>query len=208
MEYRTKTLKDYLRVLGRRNKQFLFVTAILFLAAWVVAWWLPSVYRSTATILIEQQEIPSDLLGLNISSFADQRIQVISQQAMSRASLVRIIEKHGLYAGEEPGKATNAKVRRLRKDVHLELVKADVTDQRSGNSTTATIAFTLSYDGETPELAQTVASELAALFVNANTKERQQQVAATSSFFARERLELALVDADGAAARTKEYAGG
>src|SRR6478672_11493405 len=172
----TKTLRDYLAVLRRRKTQFAAVAGTLFVIAWAVAWWLPAIYRSTATIMIEQQEIPQDLVGATISSFADQRIQVISQQAMSRASLMHIIEKYGLYGADKTGKATSGKVDRLRKNINLELVKVDVTD-RSGNKTAATIAFTLSYDGETAELAQRVTNELAELFLSANIKERKEQAA-------------------------------
>jgi polysaccharide biosynthesis transport protein len=190
MEPETKTLREYLAVLRRRRTQFVVVAGTLFVIAWAVAWWLPSSYRSTATILIEQQEIPSDLVRSTISGYADQRIQVISQQTMSRASLAHIVEKYGLYGAEKARKASAAQVERLRKNVKLELVKADVTDEHSGNKATATIAFTLSYDGETAELAQRVAAELVALFVSANIKERQEQVAQTATFFGAEAAKL------------------
>jgi uncharacterized protein involved in exopolysaccharide biosynthesis len=190
MEPETKTLREYMAVLRRRRTQFAMVAGTLFVIAWAVAWWLPASYRSTATILIEQQEIPSDLLRSTISGYADQRIQVISQQTMSRASLMHIVEKYGLYGAGKTGKANAGQVERLRKNVNLELVKADVTDAQSGNKATATIAFTLSYDGETAELAQRVAAELVALFVSANIKERQEQVAQTTTFFGAEAAKL------------------
>lgn len=190
MEHQHKTLRDYAAVLRRRRAQFAMVAGTLLATALTLAWWLPAVYRSTATILIEQQEIPSDLVRSTISSYADQRIQVISQQAMSRASLMQIVEKYGLYGAGKTGKASAGKVERLRRNINLELVKADVTDQRSGSKTTATIAFTLSYDGETAEVTQKVADELVGLFLNANLKERQQQAAETSTFFEGEAAKL------------------
>jgi len=191
MEPETKTLRDYLGVLRRRRTQFVVVAASLFVVVWAIAWWLPSVYRSTATILIEQQEIPQDLVGSTISSFADQRIQVISQQAMSRASLKQIIEKYGLYGSDKTGRATNGMVDRLRRDIILDLVRVEVADQRNGSKVPATIAFTLSYDGESAELAQRVANELVALFLSANVRERREQVAETAMFFTGEAAKLA-----------------
>src|SRR5437899_1053380 len=101
MEQQTKTLGDFVAVLRRRRTQFATVAGALFVTACVVAWWLPPAYRSTATILIEQQEIPSDLVRSTISSYADQRIQIISQQAMSRASLMQIVEKYRLYGADK-----------------------------------------------------------------------------------------------------------
>ena len=63
----------------------------------VVALALPPVYRSSATILVQEQEVPPDLVRSTITSFADERIQVISQQVMTRAVLLQLIDKYDLY---------------------------------------------------------------------------------------------------------------
>ena len=44
---------------------------------------LPARYQSNATILIEQQELPADFVRSTVTSFADQRVQVISQRVMT-----------------------------------------------------------------------------------------------------------------------------
>ena len=80
MEEQTKDLKDYFSILRRRKKQILTTVGVLLLASVLVAFLLPPVYRSTATILIEEQEIPPELVRSTITSYADQRLQVISQQ--------------------------------------------------------------------------------------------------------------------------------
>ena len=163
---------------------------ILFLISVAVAVLLPSVYKSTATILIEQQEIPADLVRSTISSYADQRIQVISQQVMTRANLMRIVEKYNLYPSYRASKTTEEMLERLAKDIKLDILKADVIDQRSGAKTNATIAFSLSYEGETPAVAQRVANELVTLFLSENLKNRQQKTAETSTFLADEAAKL------------------
>ena len=155
-----------------------------------VAALLPAAYRSTATILIEQQEMPADLVRSTISSYADQRIQVISQQVMTRTNLTRVVEKYNLYPGYRQSKTSEEILQRLAKDIKLDLVKADVIDQRSGGKTTATIAFSLSYEGETPAVAQKVANELVTLFLSENLKNRQQKTADTSAFLADEAAKL------------------
>src|SRR6266508_2184870 len=145
MEETTKDLRDYLAAFSRRKKQIVATILILFGISVAVAVLLPSVYRSTATILIEQQEIPADLVRSTISSYADQRIQVISQQVMTRANLMRIVAKYNLYPRYKATKTTEDILERLTKDIKLDIVKADVVDQRSGAKTSATIAFSLSY---------------------------------------------------------------
>jgi succinoglycan biosynthesis transport protein ExoP len=190
MEEETKDLRDYLTAFRRRRKPLLATVAVLFLIAVAVAALLPSVYRSTATILIEQQEIPADLVRSTISSYADQRIQVISQQVMTRPNLMRIVEKYNLYPRYRASKTSEEILERLAKDIKLDMLKADVIDQRSGAKTTATIAFSLSYEGETPTVAQRVANELVTLFLSENLKNRQQKTTETSTFITEEAAKL------------------
>ena len=140
----TKQFRDYIAAFRRRGKQIAATIAILFGISLAVAVLLPPVYKSTATILIEQQEIPVDLVRSTISSYADQRIQTISQQVMTRANLMRIVEKYDLYRNHRSTKTTEEILERLAKDIKLDLLKADVVDQRSGAKTNVTIAFNLS----------------------------------------------------------------
>src|SRR5215470_10294875 len=190
MEEETKDLRDYLSVFRRRKKQIVGTGIVLFGISVAVAALLPAAYRSTATILIEQQEMPADLVRSTISSYADQRIQVISQQVMTRTNLTRVLEKYNLYPGYRQSKTTEEILQRLAKDIKLDLLKADVIDQRSGSKTTATIAFSLSYEGETPPVAQKVTNELVTLFLSENLKNRQQRTAETSTFLADEAAKL------------------
>jgi uncharacterized protein involved in exopolysaccharide biosynthesis len=190
MEPETKTLRDYLGVLRRRRTQFVVVAASLFVVVWAIAWWLPSVYRSTATILIEQQEIPQDWWvrpsrALPTTHSGDQPAgdEPGEPEADHR--------EYGLYGSDKTGRATNGMVDRLRRDIILDLVRVEVADQRNGSKVPATIAFTLSYDGESAELAQRVANELVALFLSANVRERREQVAETAMFFTGEAAKLA-----------------
>jgi len=52
-------LSDYLAILRRRKRQVLGTAGVVFLISGILAFVIPPVYRSTATILIEQQEVPS-----------------------------------------------------------------------------------------------------------------------------------------------------
>ncbi|MFN0040748.1 MAG: Wzz/FepE/Etk N-terminal domain-containing protein [Burkholderiales bacterium] len=185
-----KDLREHLAFVGRQFWPMLIAAVIIALVTVAVAILLPPVYRSTATILIEEQEIPTDLVRTTISSYADQRIQVISQQVMTRSNLMQIVDKYDLYVRERKLETTEEILERMRKDIKLDLVTADVIDRRSGNRTSAAIAFTLSFDSESPEKAQKVANELVSLYLNENLKNRKQQVEETSSFLAEESVRL------------------
>jgi polysaccharide biosynthesis transport protein len=182
MDARPKELNDYLEIWARRKWQVLIPAAILSALSAFMVMSMPSVYKSTATILIEEQEIPSELVKSTVTSYADQRIQVISQQVMTRANLWQIIDNFKLFEKKRTQNSSEALIEQLRKNIKMEMISADVIDRRSGMKTAATIAFSVSYFGETPEQSQRVANELTTLYLNENLKNRRQKAADTSNF--------------------------
>ncbi len=190
MNQNDKSLRDYLNLFERSKGRFSLVVTVLALVSVVVSFVLPPVYQSTATILIEQQEIPEDLVRSTITSFADQRIQVISQRVMTRSNLTQIIKKFDLYAEERAREPMEVIVDDMRDDIKMDTVSADVVDPRSGRPTSATIAFTLAFDYRDAKLSQKVANELVSLFLNENLKSRTQLATETSVFLAEETKKL------------------
>ena len=177
-----RNLRDHLAVLSRRRSIALAVGGALLALAVIVAVALPPVYRSTATILIKEQEIPQELVRSTVTSFADERIQVISQQVMTRATLLDMVDKYGLYGKARQRETSEEILDRMRADIKLTPISADVTDRRTGSPVKSTIAFTLSYDSEVAGNAQKIANELTTLFLNENVKNRQQKAAETTTF--------------------------
>lgn len=206
MNAQRKDFFHFLSFLKRRKWQIAIPTAILLGISAAVALLLPASYRSTATILIEEQEIPSELVRSTITSYADQRLQVISQQVMTRANLQLIIKKFDLYAKLRERDISETVIQKLRKNISMDMLSADVIDKRSGNKTTVTIAFVLSYDGDTPEQAQRVTNELVSLYLNENLKNRQQQTEETAKFLGEEakRLSAQVTDIERNLASFKE----
>jgi uncharacterized protein involved in exopolysaccharide biosynthesis len=190
MDTKPKELGDYLEIWGRRKWQILVPAAILTAISAYYVTSMPSVYKSASTILIEEQEIPSDLVKSTVTSYADQRIQVISQQVMTRANLWQIIKDFNLFEKKRTKDSSDALIEQLRKNIKLDMISADIIDRRSGLKTPATIAFSLSYFGETPEQAQRVANQLTTLFLNENVKNRSQKASDTSSFLEDEAKKL------------------
>src|SRR3569832_1174686 len=140
-----KSLQDYLAMLRRRRILIASIASLVVLATVIVALSLPPLYRASATILIEQQEIPADLVRSTVSSYADQRIQSINQRVMTRGNLVDIIRKYDLYPEERRSQPLESVVERMRIDIQMKMLSADVMDPRSGRPMLATFAFTLSF---------------------------------------------------------------
>ncbi len=151
----------------------------------------PPTFKSTATILIEEQEIPSDLVRSTITSYADQRIETIKQQVMSRTTLWKVVEQFNLYEDLRKNSPAEEIVRRFVKDIEVEVISADVVDKRTQHATKATIAFTVTYQNRSPESAQKVANELTSLFLGENLKSRERQAQEAASFLQQEADNLA-----------------
>ena len=181
-----RRLADYLGILRRRRALLAGVLLLLLALSTAVAVLLPAVYRSTATILIKEQEIPQELVRSTVTSYADERIQVISQQVMTRATLLDLVDRHGLYGKARDRETSEEIIDRMRRDIRLTPISAEVTDRRTGSPVRSTIAFTLSYDSEVAANAQKIANELTTLFLNENIKNRQQKAAETTSFLEEE----------------------
>jgi uncharacterized protein involved in exopolysaccharide biosynthesis len=177
---------DYLAALWRRKVVFSFITLGVFLLGALIAFMLPPVYRSTAIIQIEQQEIPQELVRSTITSFADQRVQMMGQRIQSTTNLERIIKKYNLFPKEQRIYGLEKTIAETRDAVSLKMISADVMDPRSGRPIQANIAFSLSFDYDQPQVAQKVTNELVTLYLSENQKTRTKQAAETASFLKEE----------------------
>ena len=188
MNEHERTLDDYLAILKRRKWQLLLPALLLSTVAVLAALLLPSLYRSTATILIEQQEIPAELVQTTVTGYADQRIQVISQRVMTTENLTKIIERNDLYPELRAKRSINAAVEAMRGAINVRMISADLGASRREQR--PTIAFSVAYDSVSPALAQTVANDLVSLYLNENLQQRQQAVEETSEFLDAEARKL------------------
>ncbi|HEB98366.1 MAG TPA: lipopolysaccharide biosynthesis protein [Thiotrichales bacterium] len=206
MEENVKDLSDYIDAFRRRRGTILAVASVIFVLGLAAALLWPPTYQSTATILIEEQEVPQELVQSTVTSYATQRIQTISQRVMTRANLMNIIEKYNLYEDERKRETTEEILTRMRDDIKLEMISAEVVDPRSGRPMPATIAFSLSFEGEDPQKVQKVASELTTLYLNENLKERSTKATETLAFLSSEadRLNRQIAELDRQLAEFKE----
>ncbi|MGH8324479.1 MAG: lipopolysaccharide biosynthesis protein, partial [Steroidobacteraceae bacterium] len=158
----------------RRRHTFWIVAGAATVITLLLAVFLPATYRSTATILIEQQEIPQEMVRSVVTSFADQRMQVISQRVMTTKNLLALIERYNLYPDIRESRPREVLLEKMRDDIGMHMISADVIDPRSGRPTQATIAFSVSYQSRSPDLALKVASELTSLYLDENLTSRTQ----------------------------------
>jgi len=205
MEENTLEFKTLIRILKRRKWEILLPMLGLFLIALIGVMIWPPTYRSSSTILIEEQEIPPEYVMSTVTGYAEQRLQTISQRIMTYNRLMEIVNRFNLYADIRGKTSMETVVEKMRESIKFETISADVID-RTGRAKSATIAFTVSYEGEKPEVVQQVANVLASLYLEENLKSREEKSAGASKFIEEEgkQIQTQLAELDGRIATFKQ----
>jgi polysaccharide chain length determinant protein (PEP-CTERM system associated) len=138
---------------------------------------LPNVYRSTATVLVDRQQIPETFVRSTVTSALETRLHTISQEILSRSRLEELINRFGLYADLRKRIPFEDVIARMRMDTKLDLKSVEARGQRE-----ATVAFTISYQGSDPGTVAVVTNTLASFYIEENLRTRERQATSTAEF--------------------------
>ena len=166
-------------ILRERYLLVVIPALLLSIAGVTAAFLLPTVYRSTATLLVESPQLPEDVLGDQGVDIVDQRIAKFRQQVLSRPRLIELIQKHRLYADERTTRSLSEIIEDMRKATRIEPVSAEF-QRAAGRSNT--IAFSLSFDYETASLAQAVAQDMTEQVLLLDATKSSEQAESTVQF--------------------------
>jgi polysaccharide biosynthesis transport protein len=171
-------LSEVRGIIRRRWKSFIIVFfPVVFIAAFI-ALALPPSYVSQATILVESQQIPEAYVRSAITTYVEERLDVITQQVLSQRHLQEIIDEFGLYSDYKDKYLPSEIIELVRNSFKYETISST----RAGSNSSATVAFTISYEGEDPATVQKVTNKFASLYLTGDINLRQDQVANTTSF--------------------------
>jgi polysaccharide biosynthesis transport protein len=181
------SLSDILQLVWRRRYWILIPFVLSSVAAVAVAFLMPPVYRSSATILIESQQVPTEFVSVGSTSFADERIAKIRQQLLSRPVLFDLVRRNELYADDRKSKPLTKVIEGMRSSIAVDLISANLQGGRRGG---AAIAFTLGFEYDDPAKAQRVADQLTTMFLETDQQNRTERAEGTANFLARRAAEL------------------
>ncbi len=169
-------LQTVLDMIRRRKWLGVIVFAGVLAAVLPTVKYLPDVYRSSATVLIERQQIPNDFVRSTITSALETRLHTISQEILSRPRLELLIDRFGLYEEMRQTVPIESILSRMRNDIRLNLRGS------GGGRNSTTVAFTISYTGSDPQQVAAVTNTLASFYIEENLKARGEQASGTSEF--------------------------
>jgi protein tyrosine kinase modulator len=166
-------MERVLAIWHRRKWLGILSFAGLFSATATITMCLPSVYQSTATVLVVGQQVPVEFVRSTVTGAVDSRLQTISQEILSRSRLEELVSRFDLYPELKETPAESL-IGRMRRDIE---VKPTGLDRAGG-----TVAFTIKYRGRDPETVARVTNTLASYYIDENIKVRERQATGTAQF--------------------------
>jgi len=179
---KTKGFEEYWDVVRRRRWLILVTVFLCWFVVWGIGWMIPATYVSQAEIIVEQQQVPTEFVTPNVQTTAEQQLQTMTQQILSRPRLQSIIDQYHLYSHQNPIIALfepSDHVQQMRKDIQIGLVVTPGKQQQQQLT-----GFTISYGARSPEVASAIVSQLANFFINQNMITQQERSQSTTTFLA------------------------
>lgn len=174
---RSTGLDIVLEVWSRRKWLAILIFAGTFAAVVSIVKFLPDVYRASAKVLIERQQIPEAFVRSTVTSVVETRLQTMRQEILSRSRLENLITRFDLYTDMKKQASLERVIQRMRRDIQVELKQVEREACDVASST-----FTISYSGSDPQKAALVTNTLASFYVEENIKIRERQAVGTSQF--------------------------
>jgi polysaccharide chain length determinant protein (PEP-CTERM system associated) len=170
------SVDDFVSVVKRRKYWILIPSVLLITLGMVLAPLVPRTYKSTTTIMVTSQSVPSVYVKSSGGGDGATRLEDINLQVMKGTGFPAIIEKFDLYPKLREKASMTRVVAVMRKDLSVDEVP-DAGDGRGG-----ILAFTISYIGRTPQQAQDVTKAVAQLFLDENLREGRDRTQGAYSF--------------------------
>ena len=170
-------------ILWERRWLVLVPFVLIAAAAAAAAFLLPRSYRSSATLLVESQNMPGDTATTNPGdTVIDRRIAKIRQQVLSRPDLVDLIQTNNLYDAASRSQPLSVLVEKMRDSTNISAVDADIKNGGAGRPSAGSIAFSLTFDYPAAAQAQLVAQTFVDRLLKLDATETQTQAATNVNF--------------------------
>lgn len=175
--------EDYVDVLRRHKSWILGPLFAGVVIATVVACLWPDTYVSAAVVRVTPPQVPERYVQSSLNQLLNERINSISQQVLSRSTLINIIQTFDLYERDRRRLPMEDVVDRMRtKDISIGMVSSV-----QGQSARAGV-FPVSFKYEDRYKAQTVTREIVSRLISENTRVQLGVTQNTTEFLTEEVL--------------------
>lgn len=154
----------------------------------VIALLLPPYYSSTARILVQSQQIPSELVQSTVQVAAVERLALIQQRLTTRENLLAMADRLQIYENNTQMSRTEI-VADLRQSIEVEEIL--LRQNRNSRVAAQAAAFTVTYASRNPVMAARVANELVTMVLQENLETRSRRASETRQFLDKKTRDLA-----------------
>ncbi len=167
-------IRFYLSILLRRLPHIVALTFITTAIAMAIALLMPKSYQSTAKILVEAPQIPTNLVKSTVPTSALEQLLILQQQMTTGDNLVQLADKLDVYGSDR---------QELSRDAVIKDMRSRITFDQLPLGDGATTVFSVVFEAGTPELAAKAANELASSILLDNQRQRTDRAGDTLQFF-------------------------
>jgi len=146
----------------------------------------PATYLSEGKILVQSQQIPTELVRPTVTSAAQERIQVIEQRTMTRDNLIAIIDKFQLFPEKRSLMSVTELIAMMKKQTKIAPVNLALDFKQRNRLENPTIVFSVGFEYSDPVTASRVANELMTRILGEDLRDRTSRATDTTKFLARE----------------------
>lgn len=167
-------------ILWQRRYHVAICLLVALLVGVALAFALPRTYRSTATLLVQSQDLPTTIVDAPATGAVEQRIARIREQVLSRGDLIQLIEQNDLYQDERQSQPLSKIIEKMRHATTVGALSSDI-GQQSGTQNN-TIAIAMSFDYPDPAKAQAVLQSYVTKFLSMSSEDVEDQASITVRF--------------------------
>lgn len=165
-------IKFYIKLLIRRLPVMIVLFLICAIAGAVISQRLPTMFRTSATLLVESAQISDDLVRSTVQVDASEQLEVIQQRLLTRANLLDIARDIKVFP----------EINTMSPDEIVAAMRGATAVRRSSGRNRATLMI-ISFQGRDPQKVADVVNRYTSIVLELSTGARTEAAEDTLDFF-------------------------
>jgi succinoglycan biosynthesis transport protein ExoP len=181
MSEQVKGFAEHYAGFKRHLKLALAVTVAIITFGVGFAFSLPDIYKSSAFILIEDPDIPEEIVRSTVTTYTSRELTTLNEKILTIRNLIRMIEEFDLYSEQRRSTPVELLALDMRMAISLEIQSRDSVSP-GGMPQLQVVGFNIAFEDEDPQATKIVVDELSSMYLQENIKARATQTAETRTF--------------------------
>lgn len=172
-------LKFYTSIFWRRFPYFIVIATLIGAVGVSIASVLPATYRAEALLVLENEQIPSDMAASTVRVPAVQELQIIQQRLLTRANLIDMANRFQIYQGERRLTPDDVVADMRRRTT----IQSQVVGSTSSRVQDGALIVRVAFEADEPELSASIVNEFVGMIEQQNIDMRRSVASDTLRFF-------------------------